>query len=110
MNILKFRIADNVYTELNNDKKFKKALRRIAKKRPVPDFFVITEPLYEAGIMEIYNYNELLQPFYRKQKRVINILGIASNRDNAKNVVRDIVEDLYNNNSYDVNTFFGLGG
>ena len=110
MSILKFCIADNVYTELNKDKKFKKTLRQISRKKPVSGLFLITEPLFEAGIMEIYNYNELLQPYYRKQKRVINILGIASSRDNAKSIVRDIVEDLYNCDNFDIKTFFGLGG
>ena len=70
----------------------------------------ITAPLYEAGIMEIYDYNELLQPFYRKQKRVISILGISKTRDEAKELVADILEDTFSQQgNADIKTYFGLG-
>ncbi len=108
---MKFRVVENVYTEFNSEKSFKKMLRSIARRRPVPGLFVITEPLFETGVMEIYNYNELLQPFYMKQKRTVHVLGIAGNRDKAKEVVCDILDDIYKEyNSPDINGFFGIGG
>ena len=93
---MKFIIADNLYSDQLNDKAFKKTLRKVALKRPVNSLYVVTEPLYEAGILEIYNYNELLQPFYRKMKRNINIYGVATSRDSAKQLVLNIVEDSVN--------------
>ncbi len=108
---LKLKIVENVYSEFNNEKTFKKLLRKIALKRPVTGLYVITEPLFEAGIMEIYNYNELLQPYYRKQKREISILGIATDRNNAKKLVCDILDDVYREQeSPDIRHFFGIGG
>ncbi|SNU06137.1 hypothetical protein SAMN06297422_10648 [Lachnospiraceae bacterium] len=92
---MKFSVAKNVYTTDISEKAFSKLLRRIALKRPVNGLFVVTEPLYEAGMMEIYNYNELLQPFYRKKKISINIYGIANSRDDAKKIVCDIIDDAY---------------
>lgn len=108
---MKFRVVDNVYTEFNTEETFKKMLRMVSVRKPVPGLYVITEPLYEAGIMEIYNYNELLQPFYRKQKRTIRVLGMAKSRDGAKGVVSDILEDVYEKyNAPDINSFFQIGG
>ena len=66
---MKFKLADNLYSDQLKDKAFKKTLRKVALKRPVKSLYVVTEPLYDSGIMEIYNYNELLQPFYRKMRR-----------------------------------------
>ncbi|MBR3041303.1 MAG: hypothetical protein IKH94_01360 [Eubacterium sp.] len=92
---MKFVVAKNVYTSDISEKAFSKMLRRIAFKKPVNGLFVVTEPLYEAGIMEIYNYNELLQPFYRKKKNEINIYAVTNSRDNAKKLVCDIIDDAY---------------
>ncbi len=108
---MKFRVVDNVYSEFNTEKCFKKMLRKVAARRPVPGLYVVTEPMFEAGIMEIYNYNELLQPFYRKQKRKLAVFGIAKSRDGAKRVVSDILEDVYEKyNSPDINSYFQIGG
>ncbi|MCR4845548.1 MAG: hypothetical protein K5865_02310 [Eubacterium sp.] len=108
---MKFRVVENVYTEFNTEKTFKKMLRKVSVRRPVPGLYVITEPLFEAGMMEIYNYNELLQPFYRKQKRTVSVLGMAKSRDGAKKVVSEILEDVYEKyNSPDINSFFKIGG
>ncbi len=107
---MKFKLADNLYTKYSSEKKFKKFLIKIKLKRPVNNLYVVTAPLYEAGIMEIYNYNELLQPFYRKQKRVISILGVSKTRDEAKELVCDILEDTYSTQgNADIKTYFGLG-
>ena len=108
---MKFRVVDNVYSEFNTEECFKKMLRKISARKPVPGLYVITEPLFEAGIMEIYNYNELLQPYYRKQKRTLHVLGVAKNRDSAKNVVKDILEDVYEEyNAPNIEGFFQIGG
>ena len=93
---MKFKIADNLYSDQLKDKAFKKTLRKVALKRPVTSLYVVTEPLYDAGILEIYNYNELLQPFYRKMKRNLKIYGVATSRDSAKQLVLSIVEDSVN--------------
>lgn len=107
---MKFKIAKNIYTEPCDDKTFKKALRKIAVKRPVQGIYVITKPLFDAGIMEIYNYSELLQPFYRKKKDTLHIIGIARSREAAKRIVCDILEDAYSEcGSPDIDLLFGTG-
>ena len=90
---MKFDVSENVYTMDTSEKSFKKTLRTIARKKPVAGLFLVTEPLFDAGIMEIYDYNELLQPYYRKKKVRLKILGIASSRDEAKQLVADIYLD-----------------
>ena len=92
---MRLRVAKKVYSQDFSEKEFNKALRKRAVKRPVSGLYVVTEPLFAAGIMEIYNYNELLQPYYRKKKQSLRVYGIAKNRDEAKKVVADIIDDAY---------------
>ncbi|MBO4591816.1 MAG: hypothetical protein J5684_04570 [Eubacterium sp.] len=106
---MRIRVNKKVYSEDIGERAFKKLVRRVAFKRPVKGLFVITEPMYEAGIMEIYNYNELLQPFYRKKKRTFNVLGVAKSRESAKQVVCDILDDVYRElGKPDIKDFFSI--
>ena len=106
---MKFKISEKLYTDSDSDKLFRKNLVKIKLKRPVNGLYVVTLPLYEAGIMEIYDYNELLQPYYRKLKRTIEVLGVSRTREGAKQLTCDILEDVFSeygnpNMSTNINT------
>ena len=104
---MKFKISEKLYTDSDSDKLFRKNLIKIKLKRPVTGLYVVTMPLYEAGIMEIYDYNELLQPYYRKLKKNIDILGVSNSRDGAKQLTCDILEDVYSEyGEADIKRFF----
>ena len=108
---MKFKVSPNVYSEEMSEKAFSRTLRRIALKRPVAGLFVVTEPIMNTGIMEIYDYNELLQPYYRKNKSTLNILGIAKSRESAKILVCDIIDDAYRElGGPKIKELFGLSG
>ena len=92
---MKIKVVKNVYTVDIAEKGFRKLLIKLALKRPVSGLFIVTEPLYDAGIMEIYDYNELLQPFYRKMKKEFRVYGLAGSRSSAKQIVCDILDDVY---------------
>lgn len=104
---MKFKISEKLYTDSDSDKLFRRNMIKIKLKRPVNGLYVVTLPLYEAGIMEIYDYNELLQPYYRKLNKTIDILGISKSRDGAKKLTCDILEDVYSEyGEADIKTFF----
>ena len=104
---MKFKISEKLYTDSDSDKLFRRNLIKIKLKRPVCNLYVVTMPLYEAGIMEIYDYNELLQPYYRKLKRTIDILGVSKTRNGAKQITCDILEDVYSEyGEADVKSYF----
>ena len=107
---MKMCIAENIYSEMIDQAHFKKLLRRVIRKRPVTTgLYVVTRPLFDAGIMEIYDYNELLQPYYRKRKGRLDILAISTSREGARELVKDIIDDMYDNiGTIDVVRFFGL--
>ncbi len=107
---MKMSIVTGIYSDMTEDKEFAKLLKAVARKKPVATgLFVVTRPLYDAGIMEIYDYNELLQPFYRKKKQRLDIIGISKSRDGAKEIVKNIIDDMYDKlGTINVTEFFNL--
>ena len=87
------KLADNIYTDIEKSKSFEKKLDRIARGKSAGTFFVVTLPLFSHGLLEIYEYNELLQNFYRTIDDRIVILGVSGSRAGAKQLVLDILED-----------------
>ena len=66
---MKFRYTDNLYTDIAEEKAFQKKLKTLARKKPDPRLFLITYPISGNNLMEIYSEMEILQPYYRKQKK-----------------------------------------
>ena len=90
------KIADNIYTDIEKNKSFMKKLDRIAKGKAAAPFYVVTLPVFSYGLLEIYEYNELLQNFYKTLDEEITVLGISDSRAGAKQLVCDILEDHLN--------------
>ena len=74
------------------DKK-KKILHNLKHNKLQINVYVITLPLSEGGIMEIYPAYVLLQNIYKKQN--IYVIGIASDRTEANELVERIIMDCY---------------
>ena len=91
---MRFRYIDNLYTDIDDEKKLRKKLKTLSKKKPDPAMFLVTYPLSNAGIMEIYSEAELMQPYYRKLKKYLNIIGVFSSKDKAKKMIPDILNDI----------------
>ncbi len=86
-------MIEYVYTDIERGKKLNKQIRKIYKYKPVMNLVLITFPIADKGILEIYNYNVLLQPYYRQHEDEIIIVGIASKKDEAQEILRGIVEE-----------------
>ena len=87
--------------------KMVRGIRRFHKVRYVPGVFVVTLPLFDDGILEIYELNELRQKVYRDMENSIHIVGAAPSRVQAIRLVRDIIDDIYRKTGdVDVKGFF----
>ena len=86
-------LSDNIYTDIENKKRFNKKLNLIVKGKSSIPFFVVTLPVSSYGILEIYEYNELRQKYYRELDREITVVGVSDSRDGARQLVADILED-----------------
>jgi hypothetical protein len=74
------KLADNIYTDIEKDKVFRKKMDIVAKGGKSMPFYLVTLPLFSHGILEIYEYNELKQPYYKTRENDIVVLGISMSR------------------------------
>jgi hypothetical protein len=51
----------------------------------------------------------LLQPYYKKADRDIFVVGIANGKDEAYEVVRDIIDDVYSHTgAFDIKKYLNI--
>lgn len=99
------RWAVNLYTTEKTKKTLPRILRRIGKKKLTPGIFLVTIASNEQNLLDIFNSVYYLQPALAGMNP--EIVGIAESEEAAKELVRRIVEDVWEQNqNFDVRTFF----
>ena len=79
-------------------------IRGIRARKLQPSVYVITRAVFSDGILDIYRSAE----FRKERVRAADpmILGIALTRDEAFEVAKNIIEDLYHRNGdFDIDAF-----
>ncbi|MBR1815398.1 MAG: hypothetical protein IJ763_01725 [Lachnospiraceae bacterium] len=103
------KIVDAPYVNGFKDKKKNKIIRRIKHKVKANGVYVITSPIITDGIMDIFQYSQLLTKFYDNLRDDMYILGIAKGKKEAKELIVNIVQDMYDAGyEFDVKGFFGI--
>lgn len=85
---------EKLYRDGISDRKLKRICNKIRKGSVKLDLFLITLPLNDNGVLEIYWYPELLQKAYRELNKTLTIVGIAGSREEAFSLVEDIITDV----------------
>lgn len=71
------------------------------------NLFLITLPVGTQGILEVYWYPELLQTFYRQIEEELIVVGIARNREDAFELVKQIIADAgFQEGNIQIDAFF----
>lgn len=103
------KVVDTVYTYgiLEED------VRHIAKKLKYNvkklKLYIVCLPVFGDGLLEIYDYRQFQQPFYKNLKKDIVVLGFALDKAGAQEIVLSITQDLYDAEcDFDVRSFFGI--
>jgi hypothetical protein len=109
------RITEALYTYGIKDRKLNKILTKMKHGQKISNLYVVVLPLVQDGILEIYGYNQLLQPFYQNISDSISVVGVAKGREGALSIVQDMVQDMYDSagdgeNLFDAVHFFGFAG
>ncbi len=87
------RIHEQLYSEGISDRKLASIQKKIKKKFPKLDLFLVTLPLGAEGLLEVYWYPELLQKYYQSMHVELMVVGIATERDAAFHLIEQIVLD-----------------
>ena len=102
-------INDSLYTYGITDKKRDRIIRKIVHGTKVRNLYVVVLPLMNDGILEIYEYNPLLSPFYMSISDEISVVGMADSKDGALCLVTDMVQEMYDSKcDFNVREFFGM--
>lgn len=109
LGVVILRVLDALYTYGIPEKKQKRIISRINKNKKNKSIYVVCLPISDDGILEIYPYKTLLQPYYQRSDKDISIVGISFNKDGAMKIVQEIVQDIYDATegaSLDARSFF----
>lgn len=88
------RFHEKLYNDGLSDRKLAAIRKKIKRKSPKLNLFLITLPVGGQGILEIYWYPELLQSFYQKMDIELVVVGIARSRNDAFVLIEKIVKDI----------------
>lgn len=91
---MNIRVHEQLYSEGISDRKLASFKRKVKKKSPKLNLFLVTLPLGDEGLLEIYWYPELLQTYYKNMDVELLVVGMATTRDVAFNLIEQIVLDV----------------
>lgn len=84
---------NSLYVGESAKRKKRKIIRNTLKNKPQVGVYFITLPINEDNSLEIYPSYILLQKHYRKKNMFI--VGIGNGKDEALNVMQQIILDCY---------------
>ena len=90
-------LCDDYYTYGIKEKKLARIVWDIEKGKEIKKLFVVTIPLGSSGILEIYEYNKLLEPLFSSLTSEPYIVGLAPDKEQAEELVEAIIQDVYDN-------------
>lgn len=98
--------AEKLYLSADiKSKKKIKLMEYIENGKLTFEVYCITLASNPDNLFDIINANELLFPYYVKQE--MYILGLAASKEQAKLLVKDMVEEIYKNTgSFQVRDYF----
>lgn len=104
---MKIRFHKKLYKDGISNRRISKIIKMIRKGKIPVSVFLITLPLKADGILEVYWYPELMQTVYQKMDKELVVVGIANQRQEAFELIRDMVSDMMEENkNISVKEFF----
>lgn len=82
----------DLYVDQKTEKKIKKIMARIEKGKPALNIYAICIPTNPNNLFDIINVNELLFRYYKR--KTVRIVGLASGKDSAVHVLKDMIDDM----------------
>lgn len=89
------RFYKNLWVSENAAGKKFQIIWKLKHSRPQSDVYVLVLADTPHDLIHIYPAKEFLQPYYKKGKRDLFVIGIAYTRPEALELVRRIVEEIH---------------
>lgn len=102
-------VIKNAYLGGIKERKREKFLKRIEDMKITKGLFLVTLPLGDEGLLEIYSFNQFKQPYYKTYDSEITVVGVAKGKGKADGIVVDIIQDALDAGfGTDVKAYLGL--
>ena len=75
------------------EKRQKRIMKAIEKKRPVKDVYLVTAPSNEQNCLEYVKANQMLQPYFKEREVVV--YGLAGSETAAQELAAAMLCDTY---------------
>ena len=85
------KISKNIITDMDR-KQLNKAVHAIHRKKRLGSVFIVLRPIFNDGILEIYQYNELLHAVYKDIYKNLRPLAISETKDGAIKLSAKLIE------------------
>lgn len=92
---MEFKLYKRLYTNNLSPGRIKRYRSKIEQGKPALSLYLITLPLNKEGLFEVYPYTLLLQKHFKEDPGSVYVLGFADAYDEALEVVRRLVDDMY---------------
>lgn len=103
------KVVNTVYTYGYTEDEAKHLAKRLKYNVKKLKLTLVCLPVFGDGLMEIYDYKQFQQAFYKGIKKDIVVLGFAPDKAMAQEIVLSITQDLYDADcDFDVRKFFGI--
>ncbi len=100
-------LYDQLYVGKSLQLKKDKIIRKMKKGKVVLRLFCVTLPLGSNGILELYSYTELLQPWLKDRNPIV--VGIAGSRIEAFSLIEHLVHCMYQQTGeFSVSKYLGI--
>lgn len=99
--------ADDLIFSDSLHRKKARILKKIKDKKIKLGLYCIALPSNKKNLMDIYNYNELLQPAMRELD--IHVIGLAASKEEAFDMIVAMLDETYEaTNGFDIVGYFDL--
>lgn len=91
---MKIRFHEKLYRGDMTEKKLATIKRKVKGKSKRLHVFLVTLPVANQGLLEIYWYPELLQKAYQLMDDEMVVVGVAATREKAYALIKTMIEDI----------------
>ncbi|MCM1494174.1 MAG: hypothetical protein NC089_00060 [Bacteroides sp.] len=103
------KLYNRMYVRGIPDRRILPTMRKMNRNKSISNLHCITLPVFQDGILEIYEYEELRQPVYEELEHPVIVIGITRTRNEADELVRLIVDEVYQNTGgFEIEAYLGL--
>lgn len=91
---MEIQFHDKLYANDMSTRKIRSIKKKIHRKKLKLNIYLVTLPIGQDGLLEIYWYPELLQKAYQKMDVQMIVVGIAKEREEAISLVEKMLLDV----------------